>query len=182
MTNFTGSNELSNTFSTGPRLGSPSPSAGTIADPAAVIDMAAKAERSGFASLWVMDRVLLNHAPPTPHRWKTPVSSRRAVLGVRSVRRPQVAATATERIRLGTSVLVAPWYSPLLLARTLTAIDLASHTALSVGLGLGWSVDEYDAVCAPLDHRGGCLDEIIDGAKGDPADAVTTVSATTSCG
>ena len=86
-----------------------------------------------------------------------------------------LAATATERIRLGTSVLVAPWYSPLLLARTLTAIDLASNGRLSVGLGLGWSVDEYDAVCAPLDHRGGRLDEMIDVLEAIWADGVTHV-------
>ena len=109
--------------------------------------MAAKAERSGFASLWVMDRVLAPLEPRTPY----PASMDGELPAEQySVLDPFVAltlaATATERIRLGTSVLVAPWYSPLLLARTLTAIDLASHGRLSVGLGLGWSVDEYDAV------------------------------------
>ena len=138
--------------------------------------MAAKAERSGFASLWVMDRVLAPLEPRTPY----PASMDGELPAEQySVLDPFVAltlaATATERIRLGTSVLVAPWYSPLLLARTLTAIDLASHGRLSVGLGLGWSVDEYDAVCAPLDHRGGRLDEIIDVLEAIWADGVTHV-------
>ncbi len=176
MADFTDSNELSTTFSSGPRVGLALAQCGPFADPAAVIDMAAKAERSGFASLWVMDRVLAPLEPRTPY----PASMDGELPAEQySVLDPFVAltlaATATERIRLGTSVLVAPWYSPLLLARTLTAIDLASHGRLSVGLGLGWSVDEYDAVCAPLDHRGGRLDEIIDVLEAIWADGVTHV-------
>ena len=174
MTDFTASTD--NFTSAGPRVGLALAQCGPFADPAATIDMAAKAERSGFASLWVMDRVLAPLEPRTPY----PASMDGELPAEQySVLDPFVAltlaATATERIRLGTSVLVAPWYSPLLLARTLTAIDLASHGRLSVGLGLGWSVDEYDAVCAPLDHRGGRLDEIIDVLEAIWADGVTHV-------
>ena len=167
--------ELS-TNNAGPRVGLALAQCGPFADPAAVIDMAAKAERAGFASLWVMDRALAPLEPRTPY----PASMDGQLPAEQySVLDPFVAltlaATATETIRLGTSVLVAPWYSPLLLARSLTAIDLASHGRLSVGLGLGWSVDEYEAVSVSLDHRGGRLDEIIDVLEAIWADGITNV-------
>ena len=176
MADFNISNFSNDLSSTGPRVGLALAQCGPFADPAATIDMAAKAERSGFASLWVMDRVLAPLEPRTPY----PASMDGELPAEQySVLDPFVAltlaATATERIRLGTSVIVAPWYSPLLLARTLTAIDLASNGRLSVGLGLGWSVDEYEAVCVALDHRGGRLDEIIDVLEAIWADGVTHV-------
>jgi alkanesulfonate monooxygenase SsuD/methylene tetrahydromethanopterin reductase-like flavin-dependent oxidoreductase (luciferase family) len=73
-----------------------------------------------------------------------------------------VAATVTDRIRLGTSVLVAPWYPPVVLARALASVDVASAGRLTVGLGVGWSLDEYDAVGAPMQQRGRRLDESLE--------------------
>jgi alkanesulfonate monooxygenase SsuD/methylene tetrahydromethanopterin reductase-like flavin-dependent oxidoreductase (luciferase family) len=52
-----------------------------------------------------------------------------------------VAATVTDRIGVGTDVLVAPWYSPVLLARRLAALDQVSRGRLVVGLGQGWSIE-----------------------------------------
>jgi probable F420-dependent oxidoreductase len=71
-------------------------------------------------------------------------------------------AAVTERVRLGTSVLVAPWYPPVPLARLLTTIDQLSNGRLVVGMGVGWSVDEYEAVGVPIADRGDRLDEALD--------------------
>jgi probable F420-dependent oxidoreductase len=72
------------------------------------------------------------------------------------------AAAVTERIRLGTNTLNAPWYPPVLLARSLTSLDVLSEGRLDVGLGLGWSSDEYTAVGVPWTERGARLEEAID--------------------
>jgi probable F420-dependent oxidoreductase len=73
------------------------------------------------------------------------------------------AAGATSRVGLGTSVLVGPQYpSPLALANSLSTFDNMSRGRLTVGLGIGWSKAEYEALHAPFDHRGARLDEIID--------------------
>lgn len=149
--------------SSGSRLGLGLAQVGPFADPAAVLDMAAKAEALGYSSLWAMDRLLTPVAPRTPYP-----ASPDGVLPEeqRTVLDPIVAltlaATATERIRLGTSVLVAPWYSPVLLARSLTTLDRASGGRLTVGLGLGWSVDEYEAVGVPQRRLAGRSEEILD--------------------
>lgn len=73
-----------------------------------------------------------------------------------------VAATVTERIAVGTDVLVAPLYPPVLLARSLAALDQVSAGRLVVGLGLGWSVDEFEAVGVPMPGRGRRIEEILD--------------------
>jgi probable F420-dependent oxidoreductase len=73
-----------------------------------------------------------------------------------------VAATVTSRVQLGTSVLVAPWYPPVQLARQLTSIDVISRGRLLPGFGIGWSPEEYQAAGAPFQHRGAQLDEMLD--------------------
>ena len=73
-----------------------------------------------------------------------------------------VAATSTSRVRLGSSVFVAPWYPPVQLTRQLTSIDVISHGRLLPGFGIGWSPDEYQAAGAPFARRGAQLDEFLD--------------------
>ena len=71
-------------------------------------------------------------------------------------------AASTTTIRLGTNVLVAPWYRPALLARSLASLDVLSRGRLDVGLGLGWSADEYDAVGVPQRELASRQDDLLD--------------------
>ncbi len=155
--------QMNDIIATGPRIGLGLGHTGAFATPASVIEMATKAEQLGFASLWVMDRVLAPNAPRTPYP-----ASADGVLPTEQhiildpIVALAIAATVTERIGLGTSVLVAPFHSPIVLARSLTAIDMASNGRLTVGLGLGWSADEFDAVGVPQRNLAGCLEEFLD--------------------
>jgi probable F420-dependent oxidoreductase len=85
-----------------------------------------------------------------------------------------LAAAVTDTARLGTSVLVAPLYSSLHLARALATIDQASGGRVIAGLGSGWSRDEYRGMGADFPHRGRSLDETIDACR-----ALWTAGATT---
>ena len=49
-----------------------------------------------------------------------------------------------------------------MLARALASVDVVSTGRLTVGLGVGWSLDEYEAVGAPMQQRGRRLDEILE--------------------
>jgi probable F420-dependent oxidoreductase len=72
------------------------------------------------------------------------------------------AAAATETIGLGTSVLVATQYpSALVLANTIASLDYLSGGRLVLGVGVGWSQREYEALGAAFDHRGARLDEML---------------------
>ncbi|KUF14175.1 LLM class F420-dependent oxidoreductase [Streptomyces silvensis] len=129
-----------------------------------VPDVARFAERTGFDSLWVFERTLFPE-PATHGLFGIP--GRPWPDHYRSVADPLVtltlAAAATERARLGTSVLVAPLHLPFQLARSLATLDAASGGRVVAGLGTGWSRDEYAASSvAPFEQRGKVLDEILD--------------------
>ena len=146
------------------RIGLGIPHLGHFADPDATRAVAIGAEDAGFASLWAMDRLLAPVAPRTlgyPGRTdgRLPAEQQRVLDPLITL---TLAAAVTNRIRLGTDVLVAPWYPPVLLARSLAALDQVSRGRLTVGLGLGWSVDEFDATGAPMSGRGRRLEEILD--------------------
>lgn len=155
--------QMNDTIPAGPRIGLGLGHTGPFATPASVIEMATKAERRGFSSLWVMDRLLAPDAPRTPY----PASADGVLppeqhIVLDPIVALAIAATVTQRIGLGTNVLVAPFHSPIVLARSLTAIDVASNGRLTVGLGLGWSADEFDAVGVPQRNLAGCLEEFLD--------------------
>ncbi|GAA4219744.1 putative F420-dependent oxidoreductase [Streptosporangium album] len=144
------------------RLGLGLPQYGRFADPEALVTVAREAEARGFTSLWVGDRLLTPLAPrdrypggdgTIPHAHRTFLDPF-AVLSV--------AASVTSQIRLGTSTLNANWYPPALLARSLTTIDQLSSGRLEVGLGLGWSRDEYAAAGIPWEGRAARFDATLD--------------------
>ena len=139
------------------------PQLGRLADPAAIREAAVAAEVAGYRSLWVLDRLLAPVEARTPYPARAGgvlPDEQRTVLDPIGVL--TLAASVTTRIRVGTSVLVAPWYSPPVLARSLTTLDHISGGRLDVGLGVGWSLDEHQAAGVPQRHLGARLDETLD--------------------
>ena len=144
------------------KLGFGLPIGGTAATPDNVSMLARHAEALGYRSLWVFQRLLCPVAPlngyyGAPNEpWPAPF---------RSTFDPIVTlaflASQTEHVRLGTSVLVAPFYSPIVLGKQLATLDVMCRGRLTVGLGIGWSKDEYDAAGTPWSRRGERLDEFI---------------------
>ena len=142
------------------RIGYFLPQMGPAAGPDALISVAQQAEALGYDSLWVTERTLFPVDPAVPY-----VASADGSLPdvYRDVIDPLTAlafvAAATERVTIGPSVLNLPWYNPTLLARSLTALDVLSKGRLTVGFGMGWSPDEYEAAGADWHRRGKRADE-----------------------
>ncbi|NGO66988.1 TIGR03619 family F420-dependent LLM class oxidoreductase [Streptomyces boncukensis] len=145
------------------RLGMGLPQTGSYDTARDVTAAARAAEEIGYDSVWVLDRLM---------RPEEPLDDMYLIPGLpwaeyfRSVADPLVtlaqAAAVTERVRLGSAVLVAPLRSPFLLARALASLDAASGGRVVAGFGTGWSRDEYRAAGADHAARGAALDEVLD--------------------
>jgi probable F420-dependent oxidoreductase len=70
-------------------------------------------------------------------------------------------AGSTRRVRVGASVLVAPYHHPLTLAKALSTIDVLSGGRLDVSVGIGHAVREFEALGAPFAERGAITDETL---------------------
>ncbi|KFU82957.1 probable F420-dependent oxidoreductase, Rv2161c family [Amycolatopsis lurida] len=156
------------------RLGIALPQYGPLASMDAVTGFAAAAEELGYESLWVGDRVLAPVSPSdfypggTPERPYPP----EFVTFADPLILLTVAASVTNKVRLGTSTLTGTVYPAVVLARMLTTLDQVSGGRLDVGLGIGWLRDEYTATGTPWKGRGGQLEELLDVLRkfwtGDP--------------
>ncbi|MET7995217.1 TIGR03619 family F420-dependent LLM class oxidoreductase [Amycolatopsis sp. NPDC005232] len=156
------------------RIGFTLPQFGPFAgDGSGVTRFARRAEELGAASLWVGDRLLAPVHPTVGYGGSDTIPAEFAVR-LDPFALLAAAAAVTERVRLGTNVLNAPWYPPALLARSLTTIDALSGGRLVPGLGTGWSPEEYEAVNVPMTERGARLDECLDALEAlwttDPAE------------
>jgi probable F420-dependent oxidoreductase len=125
-------------------LGLALPQFGSLADPLAVRTVAIGAEDAGYSSLSAIDRPLASGAALDPIVALT------------------VAAGVTERIRVGTNVLIAPLYSPLMLARTAATLDRLSDGRFTLGLGLGASSADYAAVGMPSDNLQARIEQMLE--------------------
>lgn len=70
-------------------------------------------------------------------------------------------SAATSRIRLGTTVLIAPYRHPLLVARMAANLSRLSGERLVLGLGVGWARQEFEALEVSFAARGSLTDELI---------------------
>lgn len=131
-----------------------------------LLGAAQAAERIGYDSVWVFERVLYPQDQTGEHRL-TEYGDGTWPDYYRSVPEPLIAlsmaAAVTTRVRLGTAVLLAPLHMPLRLAKSLATLDAASGGRVIAGLGTGWAIDEFSAT-APRPHkeRGAALDEFLD--------------------
>lgn len=107
-----------------------------------VLDAARIADQGGLDSLWVIDRVVYPNLDPL------------ATL--------LAAAGATERVRLGTSILIEPLRDPVLVAKEAATLDVLSGGRLTLGVAVGGRADDFQAVNADFHRRGKRLSHDID--------------------
>jgi probable F420-dependent oxidoreductase len=113
-------------------------------------EVARIAEDAGADDLWVSDHLIL---PPDSRR---PPASFHDPLTVLTW-----AAAATRRAGLGTSVLVAPYRHPLLVAKALASLDALSGGRVVLGVASGWHEGEFESLGVPFRERGARTDEAI---------------------
>lgn len=72
------------------------------------------------------------------------------------------AAAATERVRLGTTVLIIGYRPAIQQAKAWATLDVLSGGRAILGVGVGWMKEEFDAIGMPWDRRGERADEFLD--------------------
>lgn len=118
-----------------------------------VPEFARKAEAMGFDRI-TMGEHLMDGNPPRPTLLNLPAMA--------------AAAGATRNIRVMTGIVIAPLYDPVLLAKTVTTVDVVSGGRLDFGIGIsgqrGTKI-EFDAVGVPVRTRGKRTDEMLNVMK-----------------
>lgn len=135
---------------------------GPIGSTENLVKIAQRAEALAYDSLWTVERLLWPVTPQTPYGARPdgslPEEYKRVLDPLDAL---TFVAGHTKKIALGTSVLDIPYYNPVMLARRVTTLDVLSGGRVRLGLGLGWSKDEHDALGAPMKQRGARADEFL---------------------
>jgi probable F420-dependent oxidoreductase len=75
------------------------------------------------------------------------------------------AAAATSTITLATGVLLLPEHNPVLMAKQAATLDSLSGGRFALGIGIGWSREEFDALGVPFERRGARTAEYVDAIR-----------------
>ncbi len=136
---------------------------GPWARPAGAKALATAAERHGFESLWTFEHVVA----PADYDSTYPYASGGKAPGLESAEMPDpliwlaFAAAVTERINLGTGILILPQRNPVVLAKATASLDVLSGGRLRLGIGVGWLREEFEAIGVPFERRGARTDDAI---------------------
>ena len=123
-----------------------------IDDPQQVLAFGPLAEQLGYNSVWVMDH-LFNNGYIRERLDDKPYYHPMAVLSYLSA--------TTNRVLLGTSVLVLPYHNPVELAKYAATLDQMSGGRVTLGVGVGAMTEEFAALGIPMNRRGSMTNESI---------------------
>jgi probable F420-dependent oxidoreductase len=134
------------------KIGFAVPVSGSWATPEIIRHVAKQAEDLGYHELWTFQRLL----SAVDDSWGEVY---------RSVVDPLVTlgyvAAITDRIRLGVAVVNLPFTTPVLLAKQAATVDVLCDGRLDLGVGLGWSDDEYVASGATKKNQVRRMEEFV---------------------
>src|SRR5215468_10284587 len=125
------------------------------AHPDVIRAAAETAERAGVATLWAAEHVVLfdryQSSYPYSPTGAFPLGAEADWLD------PFItltfAAAVTDRIRLATGICLVPERNPLLLAKEIASLDRLAGGRFALGVGIGWSAEEFAALGVPFARR-----------------------------
>ncbi len=126
--------------------------------PAMVARMATGIEEIGYDHIDIFDHVVMGY--DVEGRGKSLYSPKMPILEVVSAL--SFIAAVTERVTLGTEVLVLPQRQPVLVAKQFSTLDLLSGGRARLGIGVGWQESEFEALGEDFADRGKRTDEAIE--------------------
>ena len=137
---------------------------GRVGGMAVMKAFAESAERVGFSTLWAPEHVVLldSYASRYPYRddgtlpapTDAPIADPFLALCTM--------ASVTRKIRLATGICLVPEHNPLVLAKVIASLDYLSGGRFALGVGVGWSSEEFAALGVPFERRAQRTREYID--------------------
>lgn len=138
------------------RLGLHALGIGAGADRAVIDAVASAADDCGFATLWVGEHVVMVDRPASRYPYSD--DGVIAVPAEADWLDPMIAlsfaAAASSRIGIATGVLLLPEHNPVVAAKQAASLDRLSGGRLTLGVGIGWSREEFAALGVPFADRG----------------------------
>jgi probable F420-dependent oxidoreductase len=126
------------------------PNFGQESSPAAIRRFAEAAEELGFDSVWTTEHIIVGPEAVDPYgRVYDPLVTLGWIAGW------------TERIGVGTSIVLVPLHHPIHLAKEVATLQELSGARFTLGVGVGWHEDEYGFMGVPFRGRGRRADEAI---------------------
>jgi probable F420-dependent oxidoreductase len=137
--------------------------AAAYTEPRGLLALATRADACGWEAIAVSDHVVHPESPRTPYpytadgarRWPafTPWPDPWVAIGAM--------AAVTRRLRFLTNVFVLPMRSPFLVAKAVGTAAVMSGDRVALGVGVGWSRDEFELLGQDFGNRGRRTDEMI---------------------
>jgi probable F420-dependent oxidoreductase len=108
------------------------------------------ADELGFDSVWTTEHIIVGPEAVDPYgRVYDPLVTLGWIAGW------------TERVGLGTSIVLVPLHNPMHLAKEVATLHELSGGRFTLGVGMGWHQDEFDFMGVPFERRGRRGDEAI---------------------
>jgi probable F420-dependent oxidoreductase len=149
------------------RLGLHALGIGSGAERAVIDAVAIAAEAAGFATLWSGEHIVMVDEPAS--RYPYADDGKIAVPAAADWLDPLIglsfAAAATTTIGIATGVLLLPEHNPVVIAKQSASLDKLSGGRFTLGVGIGWSKDEFDALGVPFQRRGARTTEYIEAIR-----------------
>ena len=147
------------------RIGVSLPNVGLDHGKEMVLPVAEAADRLGFDSVWAAHHVTLPYERESKYPYGhsgTEVAMSPGMQWLDPLVTLALVSAVTDRVRLGTSVLVLPYRNPVNLAAEAAALDVLSDGRFVLGVGAGWMREEFGALGIDAAERGARTDEHIE--------------------
>ncbi|MBI1962525.1 MAG: LLM class F420-dependent oxidoreductase [Candidatus Rokubacteria bacterium] len=128
-----------------------------------LLGFARRMEALGYDSLWASDHVVIPHEIRSRYPYSPTGDFPLAMTAtfLEPLMALGLVAGVTERVRLGTSVLVLPHRHPVLAAKMFATLDHLAPGRVIVGAGVGWMREEIEIFGVPYERRGAWSDEAL---------------------
>lgn len=146
------------------RFGFPIPTRGALGTLDTIRRLGEAADRYRYDSVWITDHIVIPQATTSTYPYSPDgnLDLEAAAHYLEPLTVMSYLAAVTERVAIGSSVLILPYRNPMLVAKMVATLDVLTRGRVILGVGVGWMREEFQALnLTTFDERGAATDEYI---------------------